>query len=140
MAQRMRSGPHIEPGLFPVVSHQELNAAHRERTMVAILEQGRGRRGGQTPSGVEGEQLANAGLSLVVERHHTAPGSFANGRGKMEKLPGLAIARDEVNDEPRALADTEGCVIRERDEQGIAPAERACKVDGIEKLPELGFG
>lgn len=72
MTKTVRSGPHVEPGLFPVVRHQQLHAAHREQTVVAVLKQGRGRCGGQAPSGVEGEQLADAGLGFVVQWHHAA--------------------------------------------------------------------
>jgi hypothetical protein len=90
-------GPHIKPRLFPVVSHQLLNGAHREWPVAAVLEQRRGRRGGpwcrltvEAPSGVEGEQLADARLGNRVEGHHAAARAFADGRGEVEILPGNA--------------------------------------------------
>ena len=111
MAKRVGSGAHIEPGLFPVASHQLLDGADRQRTVAAVLEERGGRRGGQAASGVEGEQLADAGLGFVVERHHAAAGAFADGRGQVEKLPGRAIVRDEMNDEPRAFPDAKRGVV-----------------------------
>ena len=103
VAERVGSGANIEPGLFPIVGHQLLDGADRQRAVAAVLEERRGRRGGQAASGVEGEQLADAGLGFVVERHHAAARPFADGRGQVKKLPGRAIVRDEVNDEPRAF-------------------------------------
>lgn len=58
----------------------------------------------------------------------------------MEELPRLAVARDEMNDEPRAFSNAQRCVVHKRDKQGIPPAEGGREVNSVKDLPELGSG
>ena len=139
VAEGVGGGPDIEAGLFPVVLDDLLHAAHRERAVAAILEERGRRRGGEAPRGVEGEELADARLGDGVEGHYAAARAFADGRGEVEILTGLASERDEVSDETRAFPDAEPGVVQEEDEQVIPLAERVSEIDGGEDLPDLGL-
>ena len=135
----VRGGPHIESGLFPVACHQVLDGANREWSVAPVLKERSGRRGGEASRGVEGEKLADAALGDGVEGHHAAARAFADRRGEVEILPGLAIARDEVRDEASAFPDAEPGVVQEEDEQVIPLAEGRGEIDGGEDLPDLGL-
>jgi hypothetical protein len=139
VAKGVRCGAHIKPCLFPIACHQLLDGADREWAVAPVLKYGRGRRGGETPRGVEGEELADALLGDSVEGHHATARVFADGCGEVEILPGHTMERDEVRDEPRAFPDAEPCVVKEEDEQVIPLAEGRGEIYGGEDLTDLGF-
>ena len=140
VAERVRCGPDIEVGPFPVEFDNLLHAAHRERAVAAILEERGGRRGGEAPHGVEGEEFVDARLGDGVEGHHAAARAFADGGGKVEKPARLAGGCDEVRDKARAFPDAEPGVVEEEDEQVIPLAEGVCEIHGVENPPDFEFG
>ena len=140
VAERVRGGPDVKVGPFPVELDNLLHAAHRERAVAAVLEERGRRRGGEAPRGVEGEEFVDARLGDGVEGHHAAARSFADGGGEVEKPARLAGGCDEVRDEARAFTDAEPGVVEEEDEQVIPLAEGVSEIHGVENPPDFEFG
>ena len=105
MAERVRRGPHIKPGLFPIEGDEFLDRPNREMATQTILEQRSVRRHTEPDLVIEGQKFHDARLqaqryrfgSHFVERDNPATRVFADSRRKVQIAPGTAIMIHQTN-------------------------------------------